>query len=35
MFVQVARGLDIRGIHHTSFETTRDALATIGLTAPH
>jgi putative hydrolase of the HAD superfamily len=34
LFVQVARGLDIRGIYHTSFEATRDALATFGLTAP-
>jgi putative hydrolase of the HAD superfamily len=31
MFVQVARSLGIRGIHHTSFETTRDALAKLGL----
>jgi putative hydrolase of the HAD superfamily len=34
MFVQVARSLGIRGIHHTSFETTRDALAKLGLVEP-
>jgi putative hydrolase of the HAD superfamily len=31
MFVQVARGLGLRGIQHTSFEATRDALAAFGL----
>jgi putative hydrolase of the HAD superfamily len=31
MFVQVAQGLGIRGIYHTSFEATRDALAGMRL----
>jgi putative hydrolase of the HAD superfamily len=31
MFVEVARGLGIRGVHHTSLETSRDALAGFGL----
>ncbi len=31
MFVEVAQGLSIRGIHHTGYETTRDALASLGL----
>jgi putative hydrolase of the HAD superfamily len=31
MFVQVARGLGLQGIQHTSFESTRDALAAFGL----
>jgi len=30
MFVEVAKGLGIRGIHHTSFEATRDALKAMG-----
>jgi len=30
MFVEVARGLGIRGIHHTSFEETREALKVMG-----
>lgn len=32
MFADVAETLGIRGIHHTSFEATRDALAQWGLT---
>jgi len=31
MFVEVARGLGLRGIHHTSYEGTRAALAQLGL----
>ena len=31
MFVEVARGLGLRGIHHTSYEGTRAALAHLGL----
>jgi putative hydrolase of the HAD superfamily len=31
MFVDVAEGMGIRGIHHTSYETTRRALADAGL----
>ena len=31
MFVDVAAGLGIRGIVHKTFESTRDALAAIGL----
>ncbi len=31
MFVEVARGLRIRGIHHTGHESTRRQLATLGL----
>jgi putative hydrolase of the HAD superfamily len=31
MFVQVAQGLGIRGIYHTGFEATRDALAGMRL----
>jgi len=31
MFVEVARSLGIPGIHHTSYETTRAALAKLGL----
>ena len=31
MFVEVARGLGIQGIHHTGFESTRDALGCFGL----
>ncbi len=31
MFVDVARGLGIRGIVHRGFESTRDALAAMGL----
>jgi putative hydrolase of the HAD superfamily len=33
LFVEVAEGLGIRGIHHTSYESTRDALAELGLAA--
>jgi len=32
MFVEVARGLGIHGIHHTGFEASRTALAALGLT---
>ena len=31
MFVEVARGLGIRGIHHKHYETTQKALETMGL----
>lgn len=31
MFVDVARGLGIHGIHHTGYDTTRSALAGLGL----
>ena len=31
MFVEVARGLGIHGIHHTDYESTRSALANLGL----
>jgi len=31
MFVEVAQGLGIRGIHHTSYDTTRAALAELEL----
>ena len=31
MFVEVARGLGIRGLHHTGYESTRAALAEFGL----
>lgn len=31
MFVEVARGLGIRGVHHTGVEASRDALAGLGL----
>jgi len=31
MFVEVAQGLGIRAIHHTSFESTRASLASFGL----
>jgi putative hydrolase of the HAD superfamily len=31
MFVEVARGLGIAGIYHTSYESTRAALAQLGL----
>jgi len=34
MFVEVAQGLGIQGIHHTRYETTRAALAELGLTLP-
>jgi putative hydrolase of the HAD superfamily len=33
MFVEVARGLGIRGIWHTSVETTRAALSDLGLSS--
>jgi putative hydrolase of the HAD superfamily len=32
MFVEVARTMGIQGIHHTGFESTRTALAALGLT---
>lgn len=32
MFVEVAESLGIRGIHHTSFESTREALQDLGIT---
>ena len=31
MFVEVAQGLGIRAVHHTSFESTRASLASLGL----
>jgi len=31
MFVEVAQSLGIRGIHHTSYESTREAFKTLGL----
>jgi putative hydrolase of the HAD superfamily len=31
MFVQVAQGLDLQGIHHTGYESTKAALAQLGL----
>ncbi len=31
MFVEVAQGMGIRSIHHTSFESTRENLASLGL----
>jgi putative hydrolase of the HAD superfamily len=31
LFVDVARGLGIHGIHHTGYESTRQALAALGL----
>jgi len=31
MFVEVAQSLGIRGIHHTSYESTRDTLKVLGL----
>jgi putative hydrolase of the HAD superfamily len=31
MFVQVAQGLDLQGIHHTGYESTKEALAQLGL----
>lgn len=33
MFVEVAQGLGINGIHHTGYESTRDALACFGLSS--
>ena len=32
MFIEVAQALGIRGIHHVSYESTRNALAGLGLT---
>ncbi len=34
MFVEVAHGLDIHGIHHTDYESTRTALEAFGLELP-
>ncbi len=34
MFVQVAQGLGLVGIHHTGYESTRQALAELGLPTP-
>ncbi len=34
MFVEVAQGLGIRGIHHVSHESTRNALGELGLIWP-
>jgi putative hydrolase of the HAD superfamily len=31
MFVQVAEGLGIRGVHHTDYKSTHDKLAALGL----
>ncbi len=31
MFVDIARSLGIRSMHHTSYESTRDSLAVLGL----
>lgn len=33
MFVQVARGLGLRGLHHVDYETSRAGLAELGLAA--
>jgi putative hydrolase of the HAD superfamily len=33
MFVEVATGLGIQGIRHTSYDSTRAALAALGLDA--
>ncbi len=33
MFVEVAQGLGIKGIHHTRFESTRQSLASLGLSS--
>ena len=34
LFVEVAQSLGLHGIHHTSYATTRTALAALGLTLP-
>jgi putative hydrolase of the HAD superfamily len=34
MFVEVAQSLDIRGIHHTSTDSTRETLEALGLSLP-
>lgn len=34
LFVEVAQGLGMQGIHHTDYATTRTALAALGLTLP-
>jgi putative hydrolase of the HAD superfamily len=34
LFVEVAQSLGINGVHHTSYEATRAALATLGLSLP-
>jgi FMN phosphatase YigB (HAD superfamily) len=33
MFVQVAEGLGIRGIHHINYQSTREKLSALGLEA--
>ena len=33
LFAEVAQQLGMHGIHHTGYESTRAALATLGLTA--
>ena len=33
MFVEVAKSMGIRGIHHTDYESTRTALETLGLSS--
>jgi putative hydrolase of the HAD superfamily len=35
MFVEVAKGLGIRGIHHISYEATREALKAMGASLEH
>jgi putative hydrolase of the HAD superfamily len=32
LFVEIAQGMGINGIHHTGFESTKEALAALGLT---
>jgi putative hydrolase of the HAD superfamily len=34
MFVEVAQSLDIRGIHHTGYDSTRESLEALGLSLP-
>jgi putative hydrolase of the HAD superfamily len=34
MFVEVAQSLDIQGIHHTSYDSTRETLEALGLSLP-
>ncbi len=34
LFVEVAQGLGLHGIHHTDYATTRASLAALGLTLP-
>jgi putative hydrolase of the HAD superfamily len=35
MFVEIAARMGIRGLHHTSYENTRDGLASFGLLVQH